>query len=58
MPRTKKNDTGQIKKINTAYVFSENNQVFVKKQHSTTRVIGHKIYGKEWYLTRFQWENI
>jgi len=50
--------TVQNNTINTIYVFSKNNQVFVRKHSNTETFKSNGIKCDEWFPTNFQWEII
>jgi len=47
----------QNKKIDTAYVFSENNQVYFKRKDDIKAVNKHSINSEEWFPVNFQWKS-
>ncbi|MFD2561810.1 hypothetical protein [Aquimarina rubra] len=45
------------KKIDTNYVFSENNQVYLKRKSGVKPSNSNTIYSEEWYPISFCWES-
>ncbi|MCK8523967.1 hypothetical protein M0D21_20490 [Aquimarina sp. D1M17] len=46
----------QTKKIKSAYVFSENNQVYLKHDINSKSGSGHSLHSTEWIPVSFCWE--
>ena len=47
----------RTKKIDTNYVFSENNQVYLKCKSSVTSTDSNTIHTEEWFPISFCWES-
>jgi len=47
----------ETKKIETNYVFSEDNQVYLKRKSSVKPTNTHTVYSAEWIPISFCWES-
>ncbi len=47
----------KTKKIDTNYVFSENNQVYLKRKTDSKPSASHSIYTEEWCPISFFWKS-
>ncbi len=47
----------KTKKIDTNYVFSENNQVYLKQKSSITSTNSTTLHSEEWFPISFFWKS-
>ncbi|SEM11272.1 hypothetical protein SAMN04487910_4137 [Aquimarina amphilecti] len=47
----------RTKKIDTNYVFSENNQVYLKRKSSIKPTNSNTLYTEEWFPISFCWKS-
>ncbi len=51
-------NTNDKQKLNTIYVFSENNKVYIKSNTCTKVTDNSSVTNEEWFPINFQWRNI
>ncbi|AXT54756.1 hypothetical protein D1815_02950 [Aquimarina sp. AD1] len=56
-PQMKNKVILRTKKIDTNYVFSENNQVYLKRKSSIKSSNSNTLYTEEWFPISFCWKS-